>query len=420
MPDTEYMSREEVVAALNIKPSTLYAYVSRGVLRRVRHAGRRHSLYLREDVERLISRHPGHITREQAAATALRWGAPVISTSIGYIDEKGPVYRNRRALDLARSGASFESVAHLLLTGVWQPGFDAWPQFDMPPDVRRRLMMECKGVAPRDISKVFASAVLALGMQARDQQELTSGVGADVRVILHTLAGCFGALMPAPRFTERRGGESVAAHAIRASGVDGDDSVLSALNQALVILADHEMAAATFVARITASTNSDLYCCVASAVCAHAGSSMVTAALEADTQLFGPLSRRNRRAMLELVQQRGATMFGFNHPLYPKGDPRADYLLALSATMRSVDPKVPLLLDFLAEARQQVGALPGIAVALAVFCRTIGMPYGSAAALWMLSRTVGWIAHAMEQRTQAFMLRPRARYIQTIESVAPL
>ncbi|MBP0623688.1 hypothetical protein J8I82_27725 [Cupriavidus sp. LEh25] len=89
------------------------------------------------------------MTREQAAASALRWGAPVISTSIGFIDDEGPVYRNRRASDLARSGARFEAVAHLLLTGVWQPGIEAWPRFEIPSDVRRRLIAECKGRSSR-------------------------------------------------------------------------------------------------------------------------------------------------------------------------------------------------------------------------------------------------------------------------------
>ncbi|MBP0623687.1 hypothetical protein J8I82_27720 [Cupriavidus sp. LEh25] len=271
-------------------------------------------------------------------------------------------------------------------------------------------------VEARDISKVFASAVLTLGMQSRGLNELTHGVGDDVRVIVHTLAACFGALNPKQRFTERNNEESVSAHTLRAVGCRADAKVISALDQALIMLADHEMAAATFVARITASMNSDLYCCVASALCAHAGSSAVAAALEVDAQLFAPLTRKNWRAMQQLVQSHGTTLFGFNHPLYPKGDPRAEVLLELSATLYSVDPKVPLILEFLADARREVGVLPGIAVALAVFTRTIGMPYGSAAGLWMLSRTVGWIAHSIEQRTQAFMLRPRASYVRTMET----
>lgn len=412
----DYMSREEVVAALEIKPSTLYAYVSRGLLRRVRDHGRRKSMYLREDVERLAARRPGLPTREEVAAGALRWGLPVISTSISCIKEDGPVYRNRKASELAKSGVSFEAVAHLLLTGLWQPGIETWPIVEMPPDVRRVLSSELRDVEPADISKLFARIVLTLGMKGRGQHEMTVATGECARLIIQTLSGCFGALLPQQKFVGQKNGESVAEHVLRAVGCTPSVQSKSAVNQLLIILADHEMATASFVSRITASTNSDLFCCVASALCAHAGSSMVAATSNIDERLFSQLSRKNWGEMLELAQCKGTTLFGFNHPLYPKGDPRADYLLELSATLKPVDGKVPLLLGFLRSAREESGLQPGIAVALAVFARAIGMPPGSAAALWMLSRTAGWMAHAIEQRAQAFMLRPRARYASPLDA----
>lgn len=416
MADDDYMTSDEVVEALHIKPSTLYAYVSRGVLRRLRDPGRRRSMYLREDVERLTQRHPGQVTREDAAASALRWGAPLLTTSIGYITDEGPVYRNQKASDLAQAGMSFEAVAHLLLTGVWQPGIEAWPEFDFPDDLRKRLKWELEEVVPDDVSKVFASVVLALGMKGRGQKELLSGSSDTARLVLHTLAGCFGALTVEKRFIERHGDESVSEHILRAAGCQPAVHARSSLNQMLILLADHEMAAASFVSRITASTNGDLFCCVAAALCAHAGSSMVAAALEVERRLFGPLSRENWGDMLELARKRGASLFGFNHPLYPHGDPRAEYLLDLAGATPCADPKVPLVLELLEDARREYGLLPGIAIALAVFSRSLCMPFGSAAALWNLSRTVGWIAHAFEQRTQAFMLRPRARYVSSIGS----
>nr|WP_083851280.1 citrate/2-methylcitrate synthase [Pusillimonas noertemannii] len=55
--------------------------------------------------------------------------------------------------------------------------------------------------------------------------------------------------------------------------------------------------------------------------------------------------------------------------------------------------------------------MPGIAVALVILARSVGMPRDGASVLWILSRSVGWMAHALEQRTQGFMLRPRARYV---------
>ncbi|MGO4307862.1 citrate/2-methylcitrate synthase [Cupriavidus sp. RAF12] len=408
----DYLDRKAVVEALGIKPATLYAYVSRGLLRRVRSPDGRNSLYLREDVERLSTRHRGLLKREDAAAGSMRWGMPVISTGITYIDANGPTYRHRSALDLARSGVSFEAVVHLLMTGGWQPAMDAWPPIDTPADVKRRLDAECRTLEAADLSKVLATAVLWLGMQSRGQDELSAASGEHARRIVQTLAGCFGGLGPQRKFIARKDDESIAALVLRAARIDASAQALSTVNQTLIVLADHELAAASFVSRITASTESDLFCCVAAALCAHAGSTTVAATAAIDDKVFTPLTRRNQKDMLALVRHRGTTLFGFNHPLYPRGDPRADYLLALAADLPPTDPKTPELLAFLRLARED-GVMPGIAVALAVLARALGLPAGGASALWILSRSAGWVAHALEQRTQGFMMRPRAKFIGT-------
>ena len=84
-----------------MKPATLYAYVSRGLLRSVAVPGTRAKRYLRADVERLRARSGARSGHAPAAAGALRWGAPVIDTSISAISAEGPLYRGRAAVDLA-------------------------------------------------------------------------------------------------------------------------------------------------------------------------------------------------------------------------------------------------------------------------------------------------------------------------------
>jgi len=41
----------------------------------------------------------------------------------------------------------------------------------------------------------------------------------------------------------------------------------------------------------------------------------------------------------------------------------------------------------------------------------LGLPAGSASALFALGRAAGWIAHVLEQRRSAGLVRPRARYV---------
>ena len=54
----EYLTVEEAAALMGVKPATLYAYVSRGILRSYRQGMRRQRLYRRVDVEQLTRMTP--------------------------------------------------------------------------------------------------------------------------------------------------------------------------------------------------------------------------------------------------------------------------------------------------------------------------------------------------------------------------
>jgi citrate synthase len=65
----EYLSAAEASDRLGIKPATLYAYVSRGVLKSYRQGIKRERLYRRRDVDRVLRLHPsaGHPPLPHAA-----------------------------------------------------------------------------------------------------------------------------------------------------------------------------------------------------------------------------------------------------------------------------------------------------------------------------------------------------------------
>lgn len=135
-----------------------------------------------------------------------------------------------------------------------------------------------------------------------------------------------------------------------------------------------------------------------------------------ETELFEMCTESALDAKFELVRNHGVTLFGFNHPLYPQGDPRAELILALAARCGADRPEVANMLKFVARVKAEAGMTSGLALALVALSRALGMPRGSATALWILSRVAGWGAHVVEQRTQAFMLRPRAKYISAVQT----
>ncbi|MEJ1974744.1 MAG: citrate synthase [Acetobacteraceae bacterium] len=132
-PDTrpavpsDYLTRAETLEILRIKLQTLYAYVSRGWIRSVPHGAKGRRLYARQDVERMKMRADARGGHASVAAGAMRWGEPIIQSTITEITLRGPCYRGVAALDLVREGQSFEQVADRLWAAgggaptAWRP-----------------------------------------------------------------------------------------------------------------------------------------------------------------------------------------------------------------------------------------------------------------------------------------------------------
>lgn len=123
----DYLTRGETLEVLQVKLQTLYAYVSRGLIRSVPQGSNGRRLYARQDVEKMKSRADARSGHAPVAAAAMRWGEPIIQSTITQISPDGPMYRGVSAVDLARAGITFEEVAgRLWKTGAsgvlsWQP-----------------------------------------------------------------------------------------------------------------------------------------------------------------------------------------------------------------------------------------------------------------------------------------------------------
>ncbi len=127
------LESDEAARRLGVKVSTLYAYVSRGLLVSHRAASGRRSLFEVEEVERLARRsRQGKVTETRMVT---------ITTAITQLSDEGPIYRGRRATELAASW-SFEEVAEWLWETT-QPDDDGpqprsgWRPFELelPPDI---------------------------------------------------------------------------------------------------------------------------------------------------------------------------------------------------------------------------------------------------------------------------------------------
>src|SRR5690554_3088491 len=128
--DTDLLSAQDTCRLLGISQSTLYAYVSRGLIESRPGTDHRSRLYLRRDVERLAQRKRAGRGAARGAAQSLDRGLPVMETRISLIRADGPYYRGRSAIALAQAGATLEDAARVL----WACGDD--DPFAQPVDGR--------------------------------------------------------------------------------------------------------------------------------------------------------------------------------------------------------------------------------------------------------------------------------------------
>jgi len=401
--DVDYLSSEEVMKVLGIKKASLYTYVSRGLVRTIKAPGqKRANLYLKADVDALRSR-VGDIAGGPTISHSLRYGEPVVQSWICEITPAGPRYRGQLALDLVNARRSFEYVAELIWGGLPRLRDSAWvlepgaPALESLPAVGRFPVH-----SQESATRLLARTALAMTSLERPSSETAYlGRTAGIRLIqaFAATAGCLG---PRGAPESQRDREHVAASLLRGFGAATDDSsAIDVINAALVLSADHELSAPTFVARICASTGVDLYACVVAALMAHCGPMQMGGAADLEDLLqAGDLSA--------LVASQDAPCFG--HPLYAT-DPRAEALLAMTAQCTSLNVPGRRLLEAIETMRQDTGRYPNLFGALVITARALGLPPGGASLINTVGRTAGWIAHAVEQRHAGAMLRPRAKYM---------
>ncbi|MPZ57230.1 MAG: citrate synthase [Rhizobiales bacterium] len=406
---SDYVDRHEALSMLGVKPQTLYSYVSRGLIRRVPSSDERTSYYHRDDLLRLRARSVARSGHGPAAASAMHWGEPVLTTGITEITADGPRYRDRLAIDLARSNCSFEAVAEFLWTGRAPRERATWST-DLSIDAVAAQLAGIVRLSPElHIRQLLAEVVMVLSL-AESRPQISEAPDADIgraKRLLHAMAGTFGYMGPAKRFIRVENGERIAHGLARAMGLPQTRSNLHALNAALVLIADHEITPATFAGRIAASVGSDLHSCVGAALQVQFGSGL---GLRCDRveELLAAASRRARDGEDDDSRLRSAPMsFGFSHPLYAAGDPRAAMLLELATDVRRKGAMPAANRPASSKSRQHLT----LDEALVVFCRALGVARHLAGGLLALGRAAGWIAHVFEQREQGFLIRPRGKFV---------
>jgi citrate synthase len=374
------LTARQAADQLGIKLDTLYAYVSRGRLRSVGVPGTRQRRYRAEEVEAL--RDAGASPRS-ADPEALM---PVIGSSICLIENGTLYYRGQDAVTLSAS-ATLEDVAALLWRAEGAPPSTDAGETAFPATAVSGLIERCQ---------IRLATLADLDLPALDLTR--AGVIRTGWRILYELAACVAPIRSAPGPIHR---QLAAAWKLSEAGAD-------TIRRCLVLIADHELNASTFVARCVASTRATPYAVISAALGALSGRLHGGETVRAEALFVELAGHGDPMAVLARRLARDERLAGFGQFLYPEGDPRA---VALLAALAQAAPETYPLIETVADAGFRLtGRRPNVDFALAAIAAGLGLPQTAALGLFVIGRTIGWIAHAIEQYESGLLIRPRARY----------
>ncbi|MCY1143483.1 citrate synthase family protein [Actinoplanes sp. Pm04-4] len=397
-PTPPLLTTLEVARILGVRPATVYAYVSRGLLSSHRNASGKGSLFDRAEVDMFLA------ARKQPTV-------PGIQTGITLIRGGKLLYRGHDAIQLA-SVASFEEIVSLLWTGERA-------YVDLPSDdTQRRLAEAVAAPLPAIARHTDRLRVAVAALAASDPLRFDTTPAA----VTSTARALIGTMVDAlPRAT-RRAGRATGPKSRKAvptapvaqrlwprlttrDATPGDHNVL---NAALVLLADHDIAASTLAARVAASTRAHPYSVVGAGLAALDGPLHGAASGLAYPLLAESMSRPDPIGTIADKLRSGEPIPGFGHRLYPDGDPRATALLDIMG-----DTRARSAAERLAEImRTRSGLRPNIDIALAALTLEYDMPAEAGETVFAIARTAGWIAHALEEyNDRPLRFRPSGEYV---------
>lgn len=394
------LSTKETAELLGVKPETVYAYVSRGQLGSRREPGGRGSTFDAKEVEALARRN-----RRESSGSSGSGGELSVRTRITLIEKDRYFFRGVDATELA-ARHSYEEIAEWLWTGELRPGITFTAPRASVAVARRAVDALPEHTGPTDRLRVAAIAAATADPLRFDLSEDA------VLGTAHTLIPTLVAALPPVRRAHRD--EGPLAHRLwaRLSGQTADEASLRALDTALGLLVDHDLAASTLAVRVAASARAHAYAAVSSGLGVLEGPLHGAASGLAHRMLLDVLDQGSAAPVVADELRAGRRIPGLGHRLYPGEDPRARALFALLKDVPGAGPALAAARDIVATTARHTPLHANVDLALAVLTVSSGMPSTAGETIFAVARTAGWIAHALEEYGERpLRMRPSGHYV---------
>jgi len=353
-------------------------------------------------------------------------GVPATQSDISYVDGQRGIleYRGIRIDNLANHSTFLES-SFLLIWG-YLPTQDELDEFEHEIRYHRRLkyrirdMMKCfpESGHPMDALQACAAALgLFYSRRALDDPAYIRAAVVRLLAKIPTMVAAFQLMRKGNDPIQPRDDLDYSANFLYMLTERIPDKLAAKIFDICLILhAEHTINASTFSAMVTASTLTDPYAVVASAVGTLAGPLHGGASEEVILMLEEIGSVENVRPFVEQCIERKSRIMGFGHRVYKVKDPRATILQELAEQMFEKfghDDYYDIALELervVAEKLAHKGIFSNVDFYSGLVYRKLGIPTDLFTPVFAIARVAGWLSHWKEQLEENRIFRPTQIY----------
>jgi len=197
-------------------------------------------------------------------------------------------------------------------------------------------------------------------------------------------------------------------------GKPADEEEKEAIERYMILHADHGLNASTFAARVSASTLSDMYSAVTSAVGTLKGKLHGGASERVMDMLLNVNDLHDVEDYIQGMLFDGKKIMGFGHRIYVANDPRSRHLRVVSKALcqrinrRDLYDKCRRIQTTVHKEKK---IYPNVDFYAAIVLNALDIPKEFFTLFFASSRITGWVSHILEQYSDSVLLRPTSRYI---------